>query len=1075
MAQLFDRNKLSEAVATIGTEEIQPFLEIVRGWHHDLHHGTLLLDKETSREQAYNQDFFVRILGYREKPALPFSMEPKATTDAKNYPDVVLGHFDGSTRNVGAVVELKGAAISLDRPQKRESNLTPVQQGFKYKVQYRSCPFVVVSNFQEFRIYNDNQLDYNSWTLDDLVDPANDYFGFKSWFYLLHSSRLTAETGESLTEQLLTDIRIEQEAIGENLYARYANARQHLINSILTENPSYQDSPQNAITFAQTVIDRIVFVAFAEDRGLLPSNTLLRVKLESERSALGLSFWDNLKVLFKGIDTGTDALGIPNGYNGGLFKADPELDQLSISDDALAPLIELSEFDYSHDSSVAILGRIFEQSVSDIEQLKSSVSATGGTIIPRVSRRKKDGIFYTPDYIVRYMVDQTLGKYLRNLEKTMQQEVNLHGDLTDENYERREKEAYTRYQQELQKIQVLDPACGSGAFLVHVFDFLLAENRRVGEILNTLFDTEDFYKEILQNNLFGVDLNEESVEITKLSLWLKTAIKDKQLTTLDNNIKVGNSLTLDWSQEFPTVLSGGGFEVILMNPPYIKEDENKDAFASVKTNPIYQGKMDIWYMFGGLALDLIQEETGYVGIIAQNNWVTSDGAQKFRNKVIEEARIERFVDFGAYNVFKEAGIQTMIMICRKSNAEPRYEFPYQKLEIRNARESDVTDFLTQVDTEGSLRFTTRLDRAEALNETITFVPPKAGRIIETIAANGSFFIDSKTEIFSGIDGQETVRKKDAERLSQIATQPIQSGDGIFVLTREELKAKNFGAKDMELVRPIFSTTEINRFFASNSTDSFVIFTDSSFRDPKSLDEYPGIKRHLDPYQPIMTSANKPYGLHRPRDTKIYSGERIFVVRKSVGRPRFSYVDFEAYFNRTFNVIKTDRIDNKFLTGVLNSSLVAYWLKFQGKMQGDNFQVDMRPLGSVPVATTDNIQPIVALHDRLCDLNSDLYDSRTKFVRTLRTLYSIRAIPRALSRWWDLDFTEFYQTLGLKLHPSAVADLGDYFQTQTRIVRDLLSQIQKEEFELDELVFDLYEILPEDRQTVRAVVMDATDL
>ncbi|MCG7289533.1 MULTISPECIES: type IIL restriction-modification enzyme MmeI [unclassified Corynebacterium] len=389
MAQLFDRNKLSEAIATISNEEIEPFLEIVRKWHADLHHGTLLQDKETSREQAYNQDFFVRILGYEEKPAQPYSLEPKATTEAQNYPDVVLGYFDGPTRNVSAVVELKGASVSLDRPQKRESNLTPVQQGFKYKVQYRSCPFVVVSNFQEFRIYNDNQLDYNSWTLDDLVDPAHDYFGFKSWFYLMHSSQLTAKAGEAVTERLLTDIRIEQEAIGEDLYARYAEARQSLINAIIQDNPAYASNPQSAITFAQTIIDRIVFIAFAEDRGLLPSDTLMRVKIESERSSIGLSFWDNLKVLFKGIDSGTSALGIPNGYNGGLFKANPELDALLISDSALAPLIQLSEFDYSHDSSVTILGKIFEQSVSDIEQLKSTVEVSGSSHIPRVTRRKK--------------------------------------------------------------------------------------------------------------------------------------------------------------------------------------------------------------------------------------------------------------------------------------------------------------------------------------------------------------------------------------------------------------------------------------------------------------------------------------------------------------------------------------------------------------------------------------------------------------------------------------------------------------------------------------------------------------
>lgn len=117
MAPLFDLNQLREATGTIKTSEIEPYLEIVRGWHHDLHHGTLILDKETSREQAYNRDFFVKILGYVEKPHIPYSMEPKATTENANFPDVILGHFDGESKNISAVVELKGAGIDLDRPQ----------------------------------------------------------------------------------------------------------------------------------------------------------------------------------------------------------------------------------------------------------------------------------------------------------------------------------------------------------------------------------------------------------------------------------------------------------------------------------------------------------------------------------------------------------------------------------------------------------------------------------------------------------------------------------------------------------------------------------------------------------------------------------------------------------------------------------------------------------------------------------------------------------------------------------------------------------------------------------------------
>ena len=164
MASLFGKNKLRDIASKLETSSLEDKIAIVKTWHHDYHNGSLKQDKETSREQAYNQDFFIKVLGYKEKPAVPYSLEPKATTDKGQLPDAVLSHTDvtSDVKNIAAVVELKGAAVELDRPQRREGNMSPVQQGFKYKTQYRNCPFVVVSNFWAFRLYHDNQLDLDS-------------------------------------------------------------------------------------------------------------------------------------------------------------------------------------------------------------------------------------------------------------------------------------------------------------------------------------------------------------------------------------------------------------------------------------------------------------------------------------------------------------------------------------------------------------------------------------------------------------------------------------------------------------------------------------------------------------------------------------------------------------------------------------------------------------------------------------------------------------------------------------------------------------------------------------------------
>ncbi len=134
---------------------------------------------------------------------------------------------------------------------------------------------------------------------------------------------------------------------------------------------------------------------------------------------------------------------------------------------------------------------------------------------------------------MNYIVENSLGRCLREHEESLKEKYALKEDINEKNYRKREIEAYMEYHKILQNVKVLDPACGSGAFLVRVFDWLKDENIRVDRILNgennTISmieaDANAFYAEILKNNIYGVDLNEESVEITKLSLWLKSAIK----------------------------------------------------------------------------------------------------------------------------------------------------------------------------------------------------------------------------------------------------------------------------------------------------------------------------------------------------------------------------------------------------------------------------------------------------------------------------------------------------------------------------------------------------------------------
>jgi len=682
MASIFKNNLIKERLAGFEVPDLEEKISLIKEWRDDYHDGTLKSDKETSREQAYNRDIFQKVLGYEEKPKTPFTFEPKSTTDAGQLPDAITGYFDGNdNKEVSAVVELKGADIDLDRPQQRAGNMSPVQQAFKYKIQYSNCPFVIVSNFYEFRLYQDNQLDYEVWTLDDLVDEKDNYFQFRKFYYLLCENNFVAKSGKSNTQELLTDIRVEQEEISNDFYNQYAGLRLKLLRNLYLKNKTVRDDIKFGISKAQKIIDRIVFVCFCEDRGLLPENTLPRVLKQSSESYGSL--WNSLKGFLDAIDGGSEKLNIPEGYNGGLFKTDADLNNLEIDDDAIKGLTQLSRYNFNEDLGVTILGQIFEQSISDLEKIKEKAEEKDDADIEdvgNVGKRKKDGIFYTPDYIVDYIVNNSLGTYLREKEEELKSEHNLKEDILDKNYKKREQKVYEKYQSFLENIKILDPACGSGAFLVKVFDYLLAEHKRVGSILQgKLLDDEEVYKSILQNNIFGVDLNEESVQITKLSLWLKTARKNEQLTSLDKNIKCGNSLiddpevagnkAFDWSKEFSKIMDGGGFDVIVGNPPYIRphhlSKSDKEFFWKEYTT--FEAKSDIYAVFTEFSLNLLKDG-GELGFIMPHTWMYLESFEKLRNMILENFRLHELTK-PHKKVFSGAQVNTVILNIKKSTPE----------------------------------------------------------------------------------------------------------------------------------------------------------------------------------------------------------------------------------------------------------------------------------------------------------------------------------------------------------------------------------------------------------------------
>ncbi|MGP4992720.1 Eco57I restriction-modification methylase domain-containing protein [Glutamicibacter ardleyensis] len=680
MANLFSRLRVLQEAEKLLYPSLAKDIAILESWRQDHVSGSLKKDKEESREQAFNTQIFGKILGYVEKPAniYTFESKPKTNVYGGETPDGLLCFRDTALglNNTFAVVELKGGSADLDKPQKGyKGQLSPVQQAFKYKPQFDRCPFVIVSNFWEMRLYNDNQLDYEVWTLNDLVDPKDDYANFKVWYTLLCADNMTSTGTRANTEELLKAVRIDQERIGNEFYEVYRSARLELLRDMYRRNALVREDISVGINKAQKLVDRIIFSCFAEDCGLLPEDTLRdRVKVASE---VGLgSLWDAMKVFFQAVDQGNPKLNIPVGYNGGLFRDDEILNNLDIDDAVLLTLLNFDRYNFQEDLGVTILGHLFEQSITDLEDIRESVESAKGIEGLTVSRRKRDGIVYTPDYIVRHIVDRTLGEHVRRLEMECRERAQLHDALNQANYSKREREAYLDYQTKLGEVRVVDPACGSGAFLVHVFDFLMLEYERIGKITGDLFSTEAYVKQILRNNIYGVDLNEESVEITKLSLWLKSATKNEKLTSLDDNILCGNSLISDatvagtkafvWETTFSKILNTGGFDVVVGNPPYVQShimvatNPEERAYISA-TYETAKGNWDLFVPFieRGLALLKIGGSFGY---IVPNKVLGQEYARTLRHFISRNYALKGVVDVSQDGIFEKVAVYPVILL-----------------------------------------------------------------------------------------------------------------------------------------------------------------------------------------------------------------------------------------------------------------------------------------------------------------------------------------------------------------------------------------------------------------------------
>jgi hypothetical protein len=982
--------------------------------------------------------------------------------------------------------EAKGTDTKdLFAPQYRDKkeHSTPVKQTWDYMGSL-NLDYGITTNYNDF-VLIDKSKGTSKYHFFDFTEIKNNDDKLREFIAIFSRESIIEKR---FVENLYNASVIEEREFTKEFYKLFHETRLMLIKEFETNGVSRPE----AIHYAQLFLNRLIFIFFAEDTDKLNrrlfADRMLKVLEAMPVTEHSKYASETIIGLFESLDKGAEIPTHIFGFNGGLFhdkipstvyfkdlrdhnffkevyqyselKKEVKLDEFSEKvvnayrgklNPIISNLLAMDSFNFVTELNVNILGHIFEQSLTDLEELKGE----------EVSKRKREGIFYTPEFVTDYICRNTIIPYLsKNGSTTVIELIKEYSEHIEE------------LEKKFREIKILDPACGSGAFLLKAVDILLEIHKEIQaykeaggkytffkkskksglaeQFTLAKWHEENEARKIIEDNIFGVDINEESVEITKLSLFLKIATRDRKLIDLSQNIKVGNSIVsdknvdskaFDWKAEFKDIFDKGGFDIVIGNPPYVRQErltEFKPYFE--KNYRSYAGTADLYVYFLEKGLSNLKDD-GIFGVIVSNKWSKATYGESLRRFLVK-FKILRFIDFGDLPVFSDATTYPCILL------------------IKKLQPMNNNIFVTKIDSLEFTNFEKKVDESRfELNQTYltdgswNFDDPIVNKIYTKIKA-------------AGISLEEYCEEKINRGL-------LTGLDKVFVIDEKKKdELEKLSSTSKELIKPYLIGKQIKRY-SYDWENKYILLV----KKGTDIEKYPAVFNYLKQYKKELTERWDKGDWFSLRECSFYDDflKPKIIYAHFAKRPQFTFDTNNFHLNAKSYILPTT---DKYLLGILNSSVIAlYSQSICPYVRGEFYEYNKQYVNQFPIpeASKSIKEKITESVDVLLNLHSQFLEKKKMVLSRIRNEFKIVSISMRLSKFYTLNSSEFLSEIK-KLSKSDIPlskldEWEQYFNKYKNEIASIVSNIENKDKEIDEIVYTLFGINDKERKIIESTLHD----